>query len=597
MISNFSFMLMSFFFLLILLVYFLSKEHIKTKELVLYKGLLISNLVGLFMEMLCSISIKFFVKGSLFTLVINKVYLLYFIIFLTLLSVYTYLIAEGSEKFNKHYSRIKRICTLVFVSAAILVAVLKINFNYGDVAYSYGPAVDIIYAYSFAGVGLCIILMLKNIKTIKSQKYLPLIIYIVGSGFVAIIQRLYPELTLSTTMDAIVLFIMYFTIENPDLRMLNEVYKNKELMEQNYEDKYNFLFEMTQETRNPLLNINRVYNEIRDSNNPDDVKKGLLVVSNLAKQLDFTINNILNISSLDAQKIKIIETKYNLNKFCEDLELRIKNEVKEGVDLSFEVPGNCPTLYGDYMKLRQILFSLLSNACKNTEKGSIILSVNLIEKYDVCRVIFKLSDTGKGIPIEEINEILSATGELDKNELESLVKNKFNIKVCQKVIKIMGGHLMIKSDEKSGTDITLTIDQRVYHEKENSLLAQYEREVSNYKNVLLVCQDQKLISFIKRKLGEANIVCSNLMYGMDAVDKIKSGKRYDYILIEDEMQEVNGFITMQELMKIQGFNTPCIVLLKSDKENIKEHYLEDGFPSYIMIHDLDEELDNIINKY
>ena len=597
MISNFSLMLMSFIFLLILLIYFLSKEHVNTKELVLYKGLLISNLIGLFMEMLCSVSIKFFDKGSILTLVINKVYLLYFIVFLTLLSVYTYLIAEGLEKYNKHYPHIKRICTMVIISAIILVAVLPINFNYGDVAYSYGPAVDTVYAYSFAGVILCIVLMLKNIKKIKSQKYLPLITYIVGSGFVAIVQKINPELTLSTTMDAIVLFIMYFTIENPDIKMLNEVYKNKELMEQGYEDKYNFLFEMTQEAKRPILDLNRVTGELRLEDNPNKIKEGVAVINNLTRQLDFAINNVLNISSFDIQKLKIIDTKYDVLKVCDGLETTLRNEIKQGVTFNMELPKTVPILYGDYMKLRQILYSLLNNASKNTENGSVNLKLNIIEKYDFCRLIFNISDTGKGMSIEKINDILSSTGELNKEEMEYLEKKEFNFKVCQKVVKIMGGNLMIKSTIGKGTEITLTLDQRVYHEKDNSILNQYENDINTSKRVLIVSQNKDLAGYIKKKLNNNDITYSALAYGGDAVDRIKAGKSYDYMLIEDDMKEMSGLATLQELQKLKNFNIPVIIMLNKDKDSIKEHYIEDGFTDYLLTDNLEEEIKRIIDKY
>ena len=136
-----------------------------------------------------------------------------------------------------------------------LVFYLPIKFNSDPNAYSYGPAVSIIYGYSFINITFCIIVLFAKFKNIKRQKYAPLIFYIFGSGVVGVVQYLHPEMTLSTTMDALVLFVMYFTIENPDMKMLNEVYRNKELMEQGYEDKYNFLFEMTQDAKKPLLDL------------------------------------------------------------------------------------------------------------------------------------------------------------------------------------------------------------------------------------------------------------------------------------------------------------------------------------------------------
>ncbi len=261
------------------------------------------------------------------------------------------------------------------------------------------------------------------------------------------------------------------------------------------------------------------------------------------------------------------------------------------------MPKNAPILYGDYMKLRQILYSLLNNACKNTNDGSINFRLNIIEKYDFSRLIFNISDTGVGMSIDKINDILSATGELDKNELEILEKKEFNFKVCQKVVKIMGGNIMIKSTVGKGTDLTLTLDQRVYHEEENSILNEYENIISAKKRVLMVIQNKDLVAYIKKKLNMNNIDYSTFAFGGDAVDRLKAGKEFDYIIVEDEMKEMSGMATLQEFKKLKGFDTPVITVLGKNKENIKHHYLEDGFADYILADNLEDELIRIINKY
>ena len=293
----------------------------------------------------------------------------------------------------------------------------------------------------------------------------------------------------------------------------------------------------------------------------------------------------------------IVNSKYDLSKICNDIIIRIKQDVQEGVNLNVDVPKQVPILYGDYMKIRQILYSILINSCKNTSSGNITLKVNLIEKYDICRVIFNISDTGSGMPLDKINEILSATGELEKDELDNLETKEYNIKVCQKVMKIMGGNLMIKSNIGKGTDVILTIDQRVYHEKDQSILAQYESDIASYRKVLVVCQDKEINNIIKKKLNDNKITYSNLYYGMDAIDKIKAGKKYDFILIEDEMKEMSGFMTFKGMQEIKGFDTPVVIMLKEDKEHIKEHFLEDGFSDYLLLENIDSELERIIEKY
>lgn len=584
----------SLFYIILLLIVFFSKTRINRRENKIYSYLIITSLVGV----LIGLGTWFFMnnmdKYPLLNIIFSRLYLVYLITWLTIFCLYTVVIT-----FPKlDYERWKITFSIFYFFLFAAVFLLPLEYvSEGNAVYSHGMAANLIYLLSGLLIIILVYCMLKKRKEIFQRKYYPIILFMLLGGIVMVIQKLNPEWHLLTYTETFITFLMYFTIENPDVSMLNELYKNKELMEQNYEDKYNFLFEITQEARNPIININSACNELKNEKLSDTAKEKVNSIYNLTRQLDFSINSVLNISSLDVQKLKIVNSKYDLEKICKDLEIRIKPEINNNVKFNLTMPKQMPILYGDYMKLRQILYSLLINACKNTINGSISLKVNLIEKYDICRVIFSISDTGSGMPIEKINEIISSTGELDKAELENLEKKEFNVKVCQKVMKIMGGNLMIKSNVGEGTDVILTIDQKVYHSNDKSILTQYENEISNYRRVLIVAQNKEVINAIKRKLNDYHITCSVLYYGMDAIDKIKSGKNYDFVLIEDEMKEMTGFMTFKGMQEINGFNTPAVVILDKDKEHLKKHYLEDGFNDYIITENIDSDLDRIVDKY
>lgn len=574
-------------------VYFL-KGRFKNTENRIYVQMLIANLLGLILQFLnATASYYYSTWPILISNIIFKLYLMYFVVFAFLVFKYAVLIS-----YNEDDGIIKALKYVPFV-ICIPIIFLPIGLNTDAVHginYTIGASVTYVYAMSVLLSILMIGLLIVKNKNVKRKKATPLYLFLI-LGFVGmLIQRSNPEMMITCYIESFICFLMYFTIENPDIKMLNELYKNKELMEQNYEDKYNFLFEMTQEARKPLININNLSNALRLSDDPEKIKEGLISMNNLVRQLDFSINNILNISSLDIQKVKVVNNKYDLEKICQDLEVRIRNEISDNVKFNLTMPRHIPTLLGDYMKIRQILYSILMNACQNTETGSINMKVNLIEKYDVARVIFNISDTGKGMPIDLINEILSTNGSMEPDEIDYLEKKEFNLKVCQKVIKIMGGNLMIKSNVGEGTEVVLTIDQGVYREEDNNELEQYEKAVS-YRKVLIVSQNKEKINIIKKKLSDNNITYSSLYYGMDAIDRIKSGKKYEFILVEDDMKEMSGLMTLKGMQELDDFDMPVIVMLNEDKEHIKEHYLSDGFSDYIILDNLDNELDRIIEKY
>ncbi len=589
-----SFTLASLFYIILLFIVFFSKPRVKRRENTIYSYLIITSLCGVVIGLGTWYFMKNMDISPVLNIIFSRLYLVYLITWLSFFCLYIVVITFP----RLNYEKWKKCFLLGYFVLYIAVFLLPLEYvSNGDIVYSHGSAANLIYLVSGILIVILIYCMLKNRREIFQKKYYPLILFILLGGTVMVIQKLNPSLLLLTYTETFITFLMYFTIENPDVSMLNELYKNKELMEQNYEDKYNFLFEMTQEARNPLVSINNLTSSLRMEDEPDKIKDGLITLNNLVRQLDFSINDILNISSLDIQKIKVVNNKYELEKLCSDLEVKIKPEINENVKFTLTMPKQLPVLYGDYMKIRQILYSLLINACKNTSNGNINMRVNLIEKYDVCRLIFNISDTGRGMSIDKINEILSATGSLDKSEIESLEKKEYNVELCQKVVKIMGGNLMIKSNVGEGTDVILTIDQRVVHEKDKSILTQYENDIVNYRKVLIVSQNKNALNIIKRKFNENHITYSSLYYGADAIDRIKSGKKFDFILVDDEMKEMSGFMTLEGMKRIKGFNTPVIIMLNKDKEHIKEHYLDDGFKDYLLLGNLDNELNRIMEKY
>ena len=592
---TFSFSICSLVFMLIFLITYFSKRRLKNKDNSIYSFLIITNIIGLIIDIIGYITMHNLNLNSLVNIIISKLNLIYYFTWLYLFVIYIIYISKITKNsIFSNISKIKYICYLINISF-ILILPLYIN-NEGDKIYSYGPSASYVYFISIIFAIIIIYCLFRNLKKITKKEFIPLILFVILGLIVMLVQMIFPTVLLLLYSESIITAIMFFTIENPDVKMLNELYKNKEIMESNYEDKYNFLFEITQESRNPLKSIESICNNIKEEKDIKVIKENVKDLSNLAKRLDFTINNVMNVSTLDAQKINIIDKKYNLKKVCEELTKRVSLENKKDIEFKYNIPHNDLYLYGDDMKIKQVLYSLIVNSLEKTNVGYVEFKVNVIEKYDYARVIFMVTDSGPGIEIDKINEILSSTGALDKEEVELLNKKEVDVKLCQKVIKLMGGNLMIKSDLGKGSEFILTIDQRVYHDETKSILSNYENVVNNYQKALIVSQDKTLISKIKNILNKNSVSYSVLYYGLDAVDKIKSHKKYDFILISDEMKEVSGLSTLKEMQKVKGFSSPCIVMLNESKKGLAKHYIEDGFSDYIINEDIDS-LNKIIQKY
>ena len=581
MVNSFSLILMSSIFIFILILYFLSKEHLKTLELRLYKTLLLSNLIGLILELLCTLTIKYLPQYNMLTIIVNKFYLLYFVVFATTFSFYVYLVSEGKEKYGKMYKKIGKMIYMLIALMCILLTILPIELNYGVNVYSYGQAVNLIYVYAFLNISLCILMLIKNIKKISDKRYIPLIIYIFGSGVVGFIQKINPSITLSTTMDAVVLFIMYFTIENPDMKMLEESYKAKEISDNANEEKTMFLFNMTQEIRSITNKINDDADIILDSKDYDEIHNGARDIKALTSSFAATTNEILDMSSVDATTIKIYNNKYNVKNIIKQLvnvygDICKNKELKFRTNIDHDIPDN---LYGDGINLKEVLNTILSNSAKYTDKGYIELSVNTIIKNDICRLIFTIEDSGIGIKSEDINKI--------KIDNKSLSK-------ANKMITLMNGTMLISSDYGIGTKVKVILDQKIA-EVEETEVSKYESTFDNT-SILSVDDSESGLKIIEKLLKGTNIKLDLATTGKECLDKIKIGK-YDLILLDEELSQISGIELMNKIKEIRNFKTPVILLTKDNSYEYNEEYMKVGFVDYILKPLKKEVLLEKINKH
>ena len=596
-------LIMSLIYTFLILILFSSKDKIKTIENRIYKYLLLTVIVGILLDIAGIYCHLYLSDTSFIRWLVVKLYLLYLLFFVYLITIYVICVSYKNEMKadlnnlnNKKTSKIVKFITLLFIFSIILNFVLTYTYyNDGNNVYLIGSNTIFVYGMSGLAIMSWVYFVLKNRKNIPIIKVVPILMFVVICVPVILIQLSNPEILVVTSLTAFLTNFMYHTIENPDVKMLNEVYKNKELMEQTYEDKSNFLFEMTQEVREPLNEMRQICNEIKEDKKISDIKDKINLLNNSIRQLDFTVNDVLNISTLDVQRVKLIDNRYSLKGLYDDIISRVN--VNNGVEFRTNIPNNLPYLYGDNIKLKQVIYSILMNSVSKTNEGFIEFNIDIIEKYDVARVIFTIRDSGIGMSIDKINDVLSTTSEFDSNDLSMLEKTEFNVKLCQKIVKAMGGNLLIKSKIGKGTEVILTIDQRKYIKDNNeTIINSYEEKINN-KKVLIISQDKNLVENIKDEFNKKDINYSHILYGKDALDKIKSGKKYDFIIVEDDMKEISGYETLKLLKEEKDFNTPVVILLNKDKENIKDHFMKDGFSDYILISDLRNEISRIIDKY
>ena len=585
--ASICFTIVSVVFCLILIIVFFGRDRIDSTENKVYSYIVLSTFFSGLMEIITFGQVQSGISSSdpAYHLTMKLLFMgfLAWTYFFTLYTVITGQKLRGI--FDKSNVPVKKL-SIYFVLLSIGILMLPISIVEGNgLLLPVGLSVNLIYCI----VGICVVVMIasliRNRKNLRSKKYIPLYMVIVLFVVVVVLQKVFPELFLVNTVFSIISFCMYFTIENPDIKLAEELIENRRIIERTNEEKSVFLFKITQGLREPVHNIDKEIDFIKtEKMTKKDMMESLSIIEKNNQKINFLINEVLGINSLDNSNIKKIENTYNIYSLLEDIKKRGQTQVKSNIDYRFTIVDNMPKeLYGDSIKLKQVLMSVLINALKHTKEGFVHVDVNSFTKYDVCRVIITIQDSGKGINIVNINDILEQDLEFNEQDYMKLEKLDVDLPLAYKIIKMLGGAMHIKSEPQKGTEITITLDQYIVMNEDirnNSKVDVFLKERTNAKKVLVVNDNEDEIRRIKRVLEKKDYDVVTSMFGQDAIDRIRNKEKYDVILIDDEMPLMNGINVLDELVKLKN-KSKKIVLLEKDKLFIAHHYVKDGFNNYI----------------
>ena len=576
------------------IMYFIRK-HINSNEAKIFSKILFSNLLGLMLELMCIYMSNKFSPTSLPAIIFTRAYLIYLITYLLFMTLYNYVLCYTTEKQKKleHYKKLRNISYTIYAVCVVMCMALPLQTEKG---YAIGPAVNFVYLCSTICINVWFIPMIKNRKIIEHKKFVPLYIFILLIIIVAIIQRIYPQATLITIVEFLIVFIMYHTIENPDMKMLDEVHKAKVISDNANEEKTLFLYNMTNEIRGITKDIDKETDNILDET--DNKKIDVEEINNSARNIKgstakFTTmtNEILDISSIDSASVRIYNEKYNIKRLLKELVGIYKPKAQnKNLDFRVSIASDIPEyLYGDGINLKKVLTIILDNSIKYTNNGYIEFNINTIIKGDIVRLIISVEDSGIGMKAEDINKIFTKKQEREDNH--NLNNNLYNAK---RLITLMNGTIVPSSSYGSGTTIKIILDQK--YDTIDTDINKYDN-IYDKKKVLLIDDSPSSEKLFNKILSGTNIELTSVKLGKEGLEKIRNKEKYDLILLDEELEPQNGHIIMRKLLEIRNFNTKVILLTKDNKYDYDDSYLQEGFTDYIIKSSDKEEILNKINKY
>jgi len=392
--------------------------------------------------------------------------------------------------------------------------------------------------------------------------------------------------------------------------MLREMHK-AEIAEESNKMKGKFLATMSHEIRTPMnaiLGITEI--QMQNKRLPHETYEALSYIHSSGYMLLGIINDILDMSKVDAGKLELLPAKYEVASIIQDtVQLNTMRIGSKRINFALHVDPFTPAeLIGDELRIKQILNNLLTNAMKYTESGEVMLSVAAEYKAlpdadtqgepDPVTLIFRVRDTGQGITQEQLNMIFDEYTRFNTRAHRVIQGTGLGLSITKRLIDMMNGEISVESVPDKGSTFTVRLPQGAvgpdilgaemaknleqfhFNSPTQVKTAQIVRQPMPYGSVLIVDDVETNLYVAKGLLAPYDLSVATAGSGHDAIEKIKSGNVYDIVFMDHMMPIMDGIETTQKLRSM-GYTRPIVALTANAVAGQAEEFLMSGFDDYI----------------
>ena len=361
--------------------------------------------------------------------------------------------------------------------------------------------------------------------------------------------------------------------------------------------KTEFLANMSHEIRTPMnavLGMSEII--LREENLTDSVREEVENIQSAGNTLLSIINDILDLSKIESGKMELVNNNYQLSSIINDIYNMIKFRIGEKpIEFILDIAPTLPNeLYGDEIRIRQILINLLGNAVKFTNQGSITLRMKWEKEEDTAWVKIEVADTGIGIRQEDLGKMFESFQRVDMKKNHAVEGTGLGLSICKNLCALMGGDISAESEYGKGSTFTLVIPQKIIDE--SVIYGNAVKSVKEYDGIrtkpqkelyapgakILIVDDNELnIKVAQGLMKPYGFQIDTAFSGAEAIKKVKS-KEYQLIFLDHMMPQMDGIETLRIMKReVKGLKTPVIALTANAISGVKEMYLKKGFTDYL----------------
>lgn len=574
-------------FSILLFIIYSFKTNFSISENKIYHSIIITTIITGLIEIYSFILVKnnIAVDSSLYLYTL-KLLFLGFVIWLYSFTLYTVIVTlKLKDKDNDKYRIILVISSIIFTILSIITIILPISINkVGDLLLPTGSGVEIIYLLAVLCFVIMIIAIISNHRELKNKKYYPVYFLLVILGIMILIQKIFPDLLLINFSLSIIIYIMYFTIENPDIKLSKELKYTKELLNKRNELASNTINNLIISIKEPLTEIANFSNKKINKNNISLSLEEIKELQKTTLSLVDKVNKVMDITRIESSDYSIKERKYQTSNLIDNIKGILE---KNNIEVNYEISTLPKVLYGSDTNIVQTFSYLVDFISKNFENYTLSIKISNLLVRNKCHLKFSLVVDSKYNNLDMY----------EKDNKYTLSNKSIEYEIYEKLIDLQRGHNFISKDG-SKVIFEFSLYQRQEEVKEINDNEEIEYFDASDKNILVALNSHNDIRNLSELLMNYNVNITTAGSVNELNELLSSNKTFDLVFLSDHIYGIDNYDikntndfkkTINKLSLVAGYKLEIVLVTLNDyqKENIE----------YLTLPISKTKLDDILVKY